>query len=186
MERAVMASSVPREEKSRKEVSEISVYIHYQRAEGAYTGDYDFWTILVTILLSAGGNFLYDVMKTVAKKAVALLKGSTTDFKRVDVLIQRPSQSMATVRIICGTKSGKPTDPIPSEDQVCQVLVSATQALEKEAGKSLFVSVELNVTTDQQTAKSVPSGPKAQANKASAEEPISLQVKKSRARGKRS
>ncbi len=95
--------------------SSVAVHVHYHLARGAYTGDYDFWTLVVQhpVLSSMTAAFLYDLTKILARKTITLLKGAATRAKRVDLMIPFRSQSWVVVRVIGSPPPGEVGEGIP-------------------------------------------------------------------------
>jgi hypothetical protein len=132
----------------------VSVHIHYHLGRGGYTGSYDFWTLVLEhpILSSVTAAFVYDVVKSLANKAVSLLKGATTPTKRTDIIIPFWNQSLVVARVICIGPAGE-AGRIPSNDETTQAIASATNTLqaalaESEARKPLLVTMELSARKD--------------------------------------
>jgi len=172
----------------RQGVNEVSVYIYHTLERGGETGPWDLWHMLVVGWLTIGS---YDVIKPILKKAIALLKGAGHRAKGVELLLPFRSQSMVHVTVISDAPPDDPTDAIPSEDQVYDALISVITALKKEGQKSSYVSGELFIRKGSASLeidrpkRSVPPEVKARAEKARAEKPESLKVKKPQARVKR-
>src|SRR5262249_21733984 len=92
---------------------------------------------------------IYETTKTLAKKAITLLKRAVTRAKRVDMMIPFRTDSWVVVRVIGDTPPGTVGRAIPSESEVQQALNSATDSLqiafEQEPQKPVAVTAELHV-----------------------------------------
>jgi hypothetical protein len=176
--------------------SRAAVHVHHRIAIGGYLGRYELWTLLVqhpilsTVAFGVASNYATKLIDALAKKAHALLKRAMTRGKRVDIMIPFEGQSWVIARVIGRPPPDEPAGGIPSEDEVHQALMSATQArqnaYQKESGKPLVITAELHVKEGPawlhiRTSLGSRLGPavEKQIAKARSEKPVSLRLGKS-------